>query len=168
MSLEDNRRSQLCKQIAQYVSRAELLKAATKIEVGFLEQRKITANSVGHGYDKIFGKCLDDKLTAVHVQDAYIIAHHQILNFIQFCELVVSRAPNIRCINLLTGMEARNNQDAFNELRDSLEKANVVLKVEFSSSIHDREIRFNNGWIVKIGRGLDYFQKARQILFGCL
>ncbi|KAK6028315.1 hypothetical protein OSTOST_05636, partial [Ostertagia ostertagi] len=107
----------------------------------------IEANSVGHGYDKIFGRCLDDKLTAVSVQDAYVCAHHQILNFVRFCELVVGNAPNIRCITLRTGMEARNNQVAFDELTQSLEKVNVVLKVEFSPSIHDREIRFNNGWI---------------------
>ncbi|KAJ1359725.1 hypothetical protein KIN20_018511 [Parelaphostrongylus tenuis] len=71
MSLEDNRQSQLCKPTAQYVSGAEVLKAATKTEVlivtslyvnvGFLEQRKIKTNSVGHGYGKIFGKCSDDK-----------------------------------------------------------------------------------------------------------
>ncbi|KJH43219.1 MIT domain protein [Dictyocaulus viviparus] len=159
MASDDCRKGPLYKQIAQYISRAELLKAATKIEVRFLEQRKIVDNSVGHGYDKIFGKCLDDKLTAVYVQDAYIIAHHQILNFIQFCELVVTNAPNIRYINLITGTEAKNNEHAFEELSGSFEKINVVLKVEFSAVIHDREIRFNNGWIVKIGRGLDYFKK---------
>ncbi|KAK5965010.1 hypothetical protein GCK32_003992 [Trichostrongylus colubriformis] len=168
MTLDDNRRSPLYKQIAQYVSRAEQLKDATKVEVGFLEQRRIEANSVGHGYDKIFGRCLDDKLTAVNVQDAYVCAHHQILNFVRFCELVVGNAPNIRCITLRTGIEARNNQLAFDELTRSLEKVNVVLKVEFSPSIHDREIRFNNGWIVKIGRGLDYFKNPVLILFTLL
>lgn len=64
------------------------------------------------------------------------------MNFVRFCELVVSGAPNIRCINLLTGMEGRNSQSAFDELARSLEKVNVVLKVEFSSSLHDREIRY--------------------------
>ncbi|KAL6725977.1 hypothetical protein Aduo_007993 [Ancylostoma duodenale] len=166
MSLDDERRSPLYRQIAQYVTRAEQLKDATKIEVGFLEQRKIAANSTGHGYDKIFGKCLDDKLTSVHVQDAYVSAHHQILNFVRFCELVVSQAPNVRCINLLTGMEAKNNQSAFNELAQSLEKVNVVFKVDFSPSLHDREIRFNNGWIVKIGRGLDYFKNPGKYVLG--
>ncbi|XGW14018.1 hypothetical protein V3C99_000363 [Haemonchus contortus] len=166
MSIDDNRRSPLYKQIAQYVSRAEQLKDATKVEVGFLEQRRIEANSVGHGYDKIFGRCLDDKLTAVDVQDAYVCAHHQILNFVRFCELVVGNAPNIRCITLRTGMDARNNQLAFDELTRSLEKVNVVLKVEFIPSLHDREIRFNNGWIVKIGRGLDYFKNPGKYVLG--
>ncbi len=27
-----------------------------------------------------------------------------------------------------------------------------------SDSLHDREIEFNNGWVIKIGRGLDYFK----------
>ncbi|VDK53857.1 unnamed protein product [Cylicostephanus goldi] len=138
----------------------------SRCTVGFLEQRKIAANSTGHGYDKIFGRCLDDQLTAVYVQDAYVAAHHQIMNFVRFCELVVSRAPNVRCINLLTGMEAKNNQAAFAELSQSLEKVSVELKVEFSPSIHDREIRFNNGWIVKIGRGLDYFKNPGKYVLG--
>ena len=25
--------------------------------------------------------------------------------------------------------------------------------------MHDREIRVDNGWIIKIGRGLDFYQK---------
>jgi ATP-dependent Lon protease len=25
--------------------------------------------------------------------------------------------------------------------------------------MHDREIRLDNGWIIKIGRGLDFYQK---------
>ena len=26
--------------------------------------------------------------------------------------------------------------------------------------MHDREIRIDNGWVVKIGRGLDFYQKS--------
>lgn len=52
----------------------------------------------------------------------------------------------------------------------------MSLEIHFSSSLHDREVRlvqiipkilftslsrFSNGWIVKIGRGLDYFQKPK-------
>jgi ATP-dependent Lon protease len=28
-----------------------------------------------------------------------------------------------------------------------------------SEKIHDREVRIDNGWTVKIGRGLDFYQK---------
>ena len=35
----------------------------------------------------------------------------------------------------------------------------VTLEVAVNEYMHDREIRIDNGWIVKIGRGLDFFQK---------
>jgi len=34
----------------------------------------------------------------------------------------------------------------------------VKLIVEYSSTLHDREIRLSTGWIIKIGRGLDIFR----------
>lgn len=37
------------------------------------------------------------------------------------------------------------------EIKESLAKRNVELIIQYSSSLHDREIRFSNGWIVKIG-----------------
>lgn len=35
----------------------------------------------------------------------------------------------------------------------------VVLEWKVNSSLHDREIRLDNGWVVRIGRGLDIYQK---------
>ena len=45
------------------------------------------------------------------------------------------------------------------ELKQSLLEIDVVLELEFNSKMHDREIVFDNGWHIKIGRGLDFFQK---------
>ena len=42
------------------------------------EQRKIDANSVGHGYDKIFGHYIDASLTEVNVEDPYVRNHRQV------------------------------------------------------------------------------------------
>lgn len=47
------------------------------------------------------------------------------------------------------------------ELRDNLRERGVELEIAYSPTLHDREIRFSNGWIVKLGRGLDYFQKPK-------
>lgn len=33
------------------------------------------------------------------------------------------------------------------------------VELELNPNIHDREIRLDNGWIIKIGRGLDFYQK---------
>jgi len=37
--------------------------------------------------------------------------------------------------------------------------ADVVLNVKLNENLHDREIRLDNGWVIKIGRGLDFYQK---------
>ncbi|PAV58844.1 hypothetical protein WR25_08851 [Diploscapter pachys] len=162
----DSQRDKLRQQINRYMSRAEELKNDTKIEINFLEQRRIAANSTGHGYDRVFAKCINDELESVIVKDAYIIAHHQMLNFVRFCELLVTRAKKLKRIELTTGKDAEKNKDGFAELSKSLEAREISLKVEYSDSIHDREIRFNNGWIVKIGRGLDYFKNPGKYSVG--
>lgn len=55
--------------------------------------------------------------------------------------------------------ESQNNQaKRLQGLKKSLKKHNINLEIGYSTTLHDREIRFNNGWIIKIGRGLDYFK----------
>ena len=41
-------------------------------------------------------------------------------------------------------------------LQQSLADADVILDTAFNTTIHDREIRIDTGWVVKIGRGLDF------------
>uniref|UniRef100_A0A915BDW9 MIT domain-containing protein n=1 Tax=Parascaris univalens TaxID=6257 RepID=A0A915BDW9_PARUN len=142
--------------ISKYMVRAETLKGQAKLKVDSLEQRHIKEGTTGHGYDKIFAKCIDDTLSEVNVEDAYIIAHHQILNFVRFCEFCVLHARNLRRIRLRTQRDGQN-EEALAELGRSLSSRGIELIVVFDHLIHDREIRFDNGWIVKIGRGLDYF-----------
>lgn len=45
------------------------------------------------------------------------------------------------------------------ELKQSLLEQDVELDVKLNPNIHDREIRLDNGWVIKIGRGLDFYQK---------
>ena len=49
--------------------------------------------------------------------------------------------------------------DRLSELKQSLLEYDVVLEIELSEMIHDREIRIDDSWIIKIGRGLDFYQK---------
>ncbi|MFH4975612.1 hypothetical protein AB6A40_002321 [Gnathostoma spinigerum] len=154
---EEDAKGKLREIACKYISRAEGLKGRARLKVDHLEQRKIKDGSTGHGYDKVFASCLDNKVTTVTVEDAYIIAHHQIQNFVRFCELCVSKLENLKKISLITQKDVLN-VDAFSELSRSLERFGIKLEVTFKSTLHDREIRFDNGWIVKIGRGLDYFK----------
>ena len=81
----------------------------------------------------------------------------------RFCETVVRAAPTVRHINLITGYDDNTDlamvRDKLEELKQSLLEVDVLLDIQLSEKIHDREVRIDNGWTVKIGRGLDFYQK---------
>ena len=120
----------------------------------------IRFGDVGYDYETIIGPYLAGA-TEVVVEDPYIRSRHQVQNFVRFCELVV-RSVQIRSIKLITYFDDRNPEkeisDQLSDLKQSLLEVDIVFDWEFSVTIHDREIRLNNGWIVKIGRGLDMYQ----------
>ena len=122
---------------------------------------RIHYGAIGYSYDTIFGDYFAgaDEIT---VEDPYIRAHHQIVNFLRFCETAV-RTAKPKKIQLITKFDSDpERDDAMAKLftvADSLKQHDVQLEIKQNDRIHDREIRFSNGWIVKIGRGFDIYQK---------
>ncbi|NWZ98754.1 MITD1 protein, partial [Nesospiza acunhae] len=134
------------------------------------KQIRIEENATGFGYEKLFHEYLTENVSEVWVEDPYIRQVHQasrylLYNFLRFCEMLVKGPCKVKTIHLLTSYDegsGRSQQmSALEEIKQSLRNYGVTLNINFSSSIHDREIRFNNGWMIKIGRGLDYFKKPK-------
>ncbi|NXV19172.1 MITD1 protein, partial [Cepphus grylle] len=129
------------------------------------KQIRIEENATGFGYEKLFQEYLTEIVSEVWVEDPYIRHVHQLYNFLRFCEMLVKGPCKVKTIHLLTSCDegsGRNQQiSGLEEIQQSLRNYGVTLNIAFSSSIHDREIRFNNGWMIKIGRGLDYFKKPQ-------
>ena len=64
-------------------------------------------------------------------------------------------------IRLLTGrcpQQGAEQERKLSELKTSLGGRGVNLVVEFSDTLHDRQVVFDSGWVVKIGRGLDIYK----------
>ncbi|MCP1675686.1 ATP-dependent Lon protease [Natronocella acetinitrilica] len=101
----------------------------------------------------------------VEIEDPYIRANHQVHNFVRFCEAVI-KAPTIRKIVLTTSYDTDTDvkglSERMEELKQSLLELDIELKVLINENLHDREIRVDNGWVIKIGRGLDFYQKPDQ------
>ena len=53
----------------------------------------------------------------------------------------------------------QETDERLQEVKQSLLEFDVELDIKIKENLHDREIRIDNGWTVKIGRGLDFFQK---------
>ena len=121
----------------------------------------IMYGDVGHSYESIIGPYLRGAKSVV-IEDPYIRLQHQIQNFVRFCECIL-KAGTIKKISLITGYDDNTQlaeiAEKLEELKQSLLEMDVELEVKLNPNIHDREIRLDNGWIVKIGRGLDFYQK---------
>jgi ATP-dependent Lon protease len=121
----------------------------------------IAYGDTGHSYDTIFGPYLPGA-KAVVVEDPYIRMPHQLANFVRFCESVV-KVATIRSITLITSYDQQTDMNGRQEKLDELEQSmldyDVALDVRLNEKMHDREVRLDNGWTIKIGRGLDFYQK---------
>jgi len=121
----------------------------------------ILYGDTGHSYESIIGPYLQGAKSVV-IEDPYIRLQHQIQNFVRFCETVL-KAGTIKKISLVTGYDDKTQlaeiAEKLDELKQSLLELDVELDVQLNPNLHDREIRIDNGWVIKIGRGLDFYQK---------
>ena len=117
----------------------------------------------GHSYESIFGPYLMGA-KIIEIEDPYIRMPHQIQNLVRFCEIII-KLSSIKRIELVTGYDDEPQkleiEQKLGDLKQSLLEVDVVFDFDFNPNIHDREIRLDNGWVVKIGRGLDFYQKPQ-------
>ncbi|XP_012692664.1 MIT domain-containing protein 1 [Clupea harengus] len=165
---DDSKKVHYREKIKGYMERAEQIKVhlnKAKEEGKYHEQIKIADCDTGFSYEVLFKPYISEGLTEVWVEDPYIRHVHQLYNFLRFCEMLLKTQGKVKKIHLLTsqddGDSSAQQVNALSELKESLQRRRVDLDIQYSSTIHDREIRFDNGWIIKIGRGLDYFKKTK-------
>jgi ATP-dependent Lon protease len=121
----------------------------------------ITYDATGYSYESIILPYLLGA-KAVVIEDPFIRANHQVQNFIRLCEAILKQ-PTIKNIKLITSYDEQTNvqelTERFQDVKQSLLEFDVELDIKVNQNLHDREIRIDNGWVVKIGRGLDFFQR---------
>ena len=128
-----------------------------------LEEKHFTIlyGDTGHSYESIMGSYLRGA-KAVVIEDPYIRLPHQIQNFVRFCGTCL-KAGTIKAIQLVTGYDDKTQlteiSEKLEDLKQSLLEMDIVLDVKLNPNMHDREIRIDNGWVIKIGRGLDFYQR---------
>jgi ATP-dependent Lon protease len=127
---------------------------------------RIHYGATGYSYETIFGEYVAGAEEIV-VEDPYIRHHHQVVNFVRFCEMAVRFGPPKKMI-LVTKFDTPEEEvEAMTKLAtlaESLKIYGVTLLIKKNPSMHDREVRFSNGWKVKIGRGFDIYQKPEDWL----
>ncbi len=141
----------------------ETITEALLEEVKELKEQHITIHygAVGYSYESIMAEYLVGA-KIVEIDDPYLRLNHQIQNFVRFCEAVV-KSPTIKVIKLSTSYDestdVKEMSDHLSDIQQSLLEMDIQLDIDINEHLHDREIRIDNGWTIKIGRGLDFYQK---------
>ena len=137
--------------------------ASSEQKVPELKEQHYTIlyGDTGYSYESIFGPYLRGAKVVI-IEDPYIRLSHQIQNFVRFCESVL-KSGTVKKIVLLTSYDDTTPLAEMNEkleqLKQSLIELDVELEINVNPNLHDREIRLDNGWTIKIGRGLDFYQR---------
>lgn len=122
---------------------------------------EILDGDTGYTYERIFRPYIDGA-NRILIEDPYIRSTHQVENFVRFCALA-TRFGNTSYIELISGYreddDTRSADDRLNKLQVELESRNIEFRWSRTPVIHDREIRIDDSWVIKIGRGLDIYHK---------
>jgi ATP-dependent Lon protease len=117
-------------------------------------------NVQGRVYD-LFSFCTCS-MSDVTIEDPYIRLPHQVENLARFCALAI-RCGSIIRVELVSGLSSDEDTDdadsRLETLKRDLQGRGVMFTWRRVSNLHDREVRCDNGWTVKIGRGLDIYHK---------
>ena len=148
---------------AEPMQLAATIPTDTAIEPPLLKEQHFTImyGDTGYSYESILSPYLSGAKLVV-IEDPYIRLQHQLQNFVRFCETVL-KAGTVKQIKLITGYDDKTQMaeiaEKLDEIKQSLLELDVELSISLNPNLHDREIRLDNGWVVKIGRGLDFYQK---------
>ncbi|XP_048511584.1 MIT domain-containing protein 1-like isoform X2 [Athalia rosae] len=148
----------------EYMNRAETIKIIIqeqKAAGAYREQTRIEAGSIGYGYATVFGRFLDASVTHVHIEDPYIRLFHQCQNLLRLCELCVQKCHSLKKVTLVTTQESdeRKGQIAnLKELKLSLGMRQISFEFEFSSTLHDRQVRLMRQFFLCQTHGMSQLQ----------
>lgn len=121
----------------------------------------IVEGTTGYSYEAVFGPYLASA-ERIEIKEPYLRFRYQLDNFQRFCELV-SRSGATRQIELTTGQLEEDDKfqadSRLEDIRYHLELHGIEMHWKRDSSLHAREIKTSEGWVILSDRGLDIYKK---------
>ncbi|XP_067629988.1 MIT domain-containing protein 1-like [Eurosta solidaginis] len=152
--------------IKEYIERAEQIKERIQKHVTrgeLVTNIPIVENSVGNSYQSLFGAYLNADVKEVLIEEPYLHERHHFENLVTFLELLVKNCRHLKYVRLVTKTDQKgseNQREVLEQITTDMSRRNVTFSTKFEDTLHDRKIVLSNGYIIKIGRGLNFF-KAR-------
>ena len=122
---------------------------------------RIKEGDTGYSYRNLFGPYLKG-VSSIQLKDPYIRLEFQIRNLLAFID-AIDTVDGPVSLHLVTSSEEdyqkRINNEKFDEIASGIEEHGIAFTYEFNESLHSRSIETDTGWVIKLDRGLDIFQK---------
>ncbi len=113
-------------------------------------------------FSRIFAAEFLGGATEIWLIDPYLVQPHQRRNLREFLD-AVSTAAKPKIVNIVTREVSDSGAEADQSFYDALdrtffEKAGMKLTHTLDEDIHDRFVVLDNGFVFKLGRGLDFYK----------
>lgn len=133
-----------------------------------LKEQHLTFNEgqMGVSYERLFANYIKGA-KRITVVDPYIRNVFQILNFMEFLELVEQNKADSDevVVELVTSIDENyqtTQEDNFATIKTSCFVMGIKFSYRFDSSIHARSITTDTGWKILLDRGLDIYQPCER------
>ncbi|XP_037716224.1 MIT domain-containing protein 1 [Drosophila subpulchrella] len=160
-------RRQLCgKYLKMYEGRAKQLRDQVKGHLHssrMLDHITIEQGARGRSYQRLFGPYLDDGVREAHLNEPHLTEPPHFRNLLNFLEVLVKNCRYLKYIRLTTRPDAvapKNQLQMLQQMKNDLAGGNIQMNFQMDDSLHDRKIVLSSGVVIKIGRGLHYFEPA--------
>jgi hypothetical protein len=117
----------------------------------------------GWPWSRIFAAKHLKGATQAWLIDPYLVMRHQRRNLGEFAMAVLEGGAKLKILNVITREVSDTSPDADKQYydaidRDAFEKAGMRVLHTIDPDIHDRLFTLDNGFVFKLGRGLDIYK----------
>ncbi|XP_034109145.1 MIT domain-containing protein 1 [Drosophila nasuta] len=157
------------KYLKKYESRAKQLREQVKSHLQsskLLTHITIERDARGRSYQRLLGNYLNDSVKEVHVNEPHLCEQHQFKNLINFFEVLVKNCRYLKYIRLTTRPDpvlSKNQLHILQQIRADLATGNIHMNYQMDESLNDRKIVLSSGIVIKIARGLHYFEPVEDV-----
>lgn len=150
LTLYDDRAKQLRDQVKSHLQSSKLL-----------DRIIIEREARGRSYQRLFGNYLNDSVKEAHLNEPHLTEMHQFKNLVNFFEVLVKNCRYLKYIRLTTRPDTVMGKNQFRilqQIRADLATGNIHMNFQLDDTLHDRKIVLSSGIVIKISRGLHYFE----------
>ncbi|EDW60910.1 MIT domain-containing protein 1 [Drosophila virilis] len=170
LSNSDPKKQHLCgKYLKLYEARAKQLRDQVRGHLHaskMLEHIVIERDARGRSYQRLLGAYLNDSVKEAHLNEPHLSEQHQFKNLLNFFEVLVKNCRYLKYIRLTTRPDPalpKNQLHVLQQIRADLATGNIHMNFQLDETLHDRKIVLSSGVVIKIGRGLHYFEPTEHM-----